>query len=200
GRRISKSVSMNSGACMGLKALSHSDSYTWAVENRRSSAAKSFPRDRSHFSLDSLDLHATDRYPDDSFPTESQYCTPPRMSRTLSIGRNLAAIAHERSHVEIIELHNDGKGLGFGIVGGQSTGVMVKTILPRGAAGRDERLRSGDQILRIGETELLGMNSEQVAQVLRNAGSKVKLLIARDDAKDNHLPSPVLSQLSGDDA
>ena len=31
--------------------------------------------------------------------------------------------------------------------------------------GQDKRLRSGDQILRIGDTDLLGMNSEQVAQV-----------------------------------
>lgn len=36
----------------------------------------------------------------------------------------------------MIELINDGKGLGFGIIGGRSTGVMVKTILPGGAAGR----------------------------------------------------------------
>ncbi|XP_059902897.1 multiple PDZ domain protein isoform X1 [Gadus macrocephalus] len=198
GRRISKSVSMNSGACVGLKALSHSDSYTWAVENRRSSTAKSFHRDGSHSSLDSLDLHCTDFYPEDSMPAESQFCTPPRISRTMSMGRNLAAIAHERRHVEIIELNNDGKGLGFGIVGGRSTGVMVKTILPGGAAGQDKRLCSGDQILRIGDTDLLGMNSEQVAQVLRNAGSQVKLLIARDDAKDNHLSSPVLSPRGAD--
>lgn len=36
----------------------------------------------------------------------------------------------------MIELINDGKGLGFGIIGGRSTGVMVKTILPGGAAGQ----------------------------------------------------------------
>ena len=36
----------------------------------------------------------------------------------------------------MIELSNDGKGLGFGIIGGRSTGVMVKTILPGGAAGQ----------------------------------------------------------------
>lgn len=43
---------------------------------------------------------------------------------------------HQKRHVEMIELNNDGKGLGFGIIGGRSTGVMVKTILPGGAAGR----------------------------------------------------------------
>lgn len=35
-----------------------------------------------------------------------------------------------------IELQNDGSGLGFGIVGGKSTGTMVKTILTDGVAGR----------------------------------------------------------------
>ncbi|XP_070770237.1 multiple PDZ domain protein [Enoplosus armatus] len=203
GKGISKSVSMNCGPCQGislsLKALSHSDSYTWAMENRRPSTARSVHRDGSMSSLGSQDLSFSDMYPDNCIHTESQYCTPPRISRTMSMGRNLSAIAHERRHVEMIELINDGKGLGFGIIGGRSTGVMVKTILPGGAAGQDKRLRGGDQILRIGDTDLAGMNSEQVAQVLRNAGTKVKLLIARDITKDNHLSSPVLSQDSLDD-
>uniref|UniRef100_A0A3Q1FXU0 Multiple PDZ domain crumbs cell polarity complex component n=1 Tax=Acanthochromis polyacanthus TaxID=80966 RepID=A0A3Q1FXU0_9TELE len=198
GKGLSKSVSMNCGPCQGaafgLKTLSHSDSYTWAMENRRPSTARSMHRDGSVSSLGSQDLSFSDIYPDNCIHTESQYCTPPRISRTMSMGRNLSAIAHERRHLEMIELTNDGKGLGFGIIGGRSTGVMVKTILPGGAAGRDNRLRSGDQILRIGDTDLVGMNSEQVAQVLRNAGSKVKLLIARDVTKDNHLSSPVRSQ------
>ena len=33
-----------------------------------------------------------------------------------------------------MELVNDGTGLGFGIVGGKTTGVIVKTILPGGIA------------------------------------------------------------------
>ncbi|XP_073322064.1 multiple PDZ domain protein [Pagrus major] len=200
GKGISKSVSMNCGPCQGMPlGLSHSDSYTWAIENRRPSTAQSANRDGSACSLGSPDLSYSDMYTDNCIHTESQYCTPPRISRTMSMGRNLSAIAHERRHVEMIELTNDGKGLGFGIIGGRSTGVMVKTILPGGAAGQDKRLRSGDQILRIGDTDLAGMSSEQVAQVLRNAGSKVKLLIARDIIKDNHVSSPVLSQDSLDD-
>ncbi|XP_034543586.1 multiple PDZ domain protein [Notolabrus celidotus] len=203
GKAVSKSVSLNCGPCqgvtLGLKTLSHSDSYTWAMENRRPSTARSHNKDSSISSLDSQDLSFSDFYSDNCIHAASQYCTPPRISRTMSMGRNLSAIAHERRHVEMIELNNDGKGLGFGIIGGRSTGVMVKTILPGGAAGQDKRLRSGDQILRIGDTDLAGMNSEQVAQVLRNAGSKVKLLIARDVTKDNHLSSPALGQDSLDD-
>lgn len=42
----------------------------------------------------------------------------------------------EWSQVEVIDLVNDGSGLGFGIIGGRSTGVVVKTILPGGVADR----------------------------------------------------------------
>ena len=42
----------------------------------------------------------------------------------------------EWTQVEVIDLMNDGSGLGFGIIGGKSTGVVVKTILPGGVADR----------------------------------------------------------------
>lgn len=42
----------------------------------------------------------------------------------------------EWAQVEVIELENDGSGLAFGIIGGRSTGVVVKTILPGGVADR----------------------------------------------------------------
>lgn len=61
----------------------------------------------------------------------------------------------EWSQVEAIHLVNDGTGLGFGIIGGRSTGVVVKTILPGGVADRQGRLKSGDHILQIsGESAL----------------------------------------------
>ncbi|XP_072443051.1 multiple PDZ domain protein isoform X5 [Chiloscyllium punctatum] len=92
--------------------------------------------------------------------------------------------------VETIELVNDGCGLGFGIVGGRTTGVIVKTILPGGVADLDGRLQSGDHILKIGDTDLLGMGSEQVAQVLRQCGNRVKLVIARGAAEDSLPAAP----------
>ena len=51
--------------------------------------------------------------------------------------------------VEVIELVNNGSGLGFGIIGGQQAGVIVKTILPDGVADQDGRLRPNDFILQI---------------------------------------------------
>ncbi|XP_065601565.1 multiple PDZ domain protein isoform X2 [Cyrtonyx montezumae] len=99
----------------------------------------------------------------------------PSAASTVSAHSNLV----HWQHVETIELVNDGSGLGFGIVGGKSTGVIVKTILPGGVADQHGRLCSGDHILKIGDTDLTGMSSEQVAQVLRQCGNRVKLVIAR---------------------
>ena len=46
-----------------------------------------------------------------------------------------------------MELHNDGSGLGFGIVGGRTTGVIIKTILPGGVADRVRSLRHNHLII-----------------------------------------------------
>ncbi|CAH1188432.1 unnamed protein product [Phyllotreta striolata] len=85
----------------------------------------------------------------------------------------------EWAQVEVIDLINDGTGLAFGIIGGRSTGVVVKTILPGGVADRDGRLQSGDHILQIGEVNLRGLGSEQVASVLRQCGVHVRMVVAR---------------------
>ncbi|XP_076440222.1 multiple PDZ domain protein-like isoform X9 [Babylonia areolata] len=83
------------------------------------------------------------------------------------------------TQLEVIDLINDGTGLGFGIIGGRSTGVVVKTILPGGVADLEGHLRSGDHILQIGDVNVRGMSSEQVALVLRQSGSHVRLIVAR---------------------
>ncbi|XP_048205795.1 multiple PDZ domain protein isoform X3 [Perognathus longimembris pacificus] len=105
----------------------------------------------------------------------------PRVSRSPSAASTISAHSNpvHWKHVEAIELVNDGSGLGFGIIGGKATGVIVKTILPGGVADQHGRLCSGDHILKIGDTDLAGMSSEQVAQVLRQCGNRVKLMIAR---------------------
>ncbi|XP_041840662.1 multiple PDZ domain protein-like isoform X5 [Melanotaenia boesemani] len=110
--------------------------------------------------------------------------TSPAVSRTPSAASTLSAKSSAWQHVETIELVNDGTGLGFGIVGGKTTGVIVKTILPGGIADQDGRLRSGDHILRIGDTDLYGMGSEQVAQVLRQCGNRVKLVVTRGPVEE----------------
>ena len=80
----------------------------------------------------------------------------------------------------MIELSSDGGGLGFGIVGGRSTGVVVKTILPAGPADKDGRLRTGDHLLQVGNINVHGMSSQQVATILRhqNAAS-IRIVVGR---------------------
>lgn len=88
-------------------------------------------------------------------------------------------LSTEWSQVEVIDLINDGSGLGFGIVGGRSTGVVIKSILPGGIADRDGRIQSGDHILQIGDVNLRGLGSDQVATVLRQCGPQVRMVVAR---------------------
>ncbi|KAJ8247757.1 hypothetical protein GJAV_G00249950 [Gymnothorax javanicus] len=77
-----------------------------------------------------------------------------------------------REKMEVIELQNSGTSLGFGIVGKKPKGVVVKTIVPGGVADKDGRLRSGDRILKIGDTDVSGMSSDQAAQVLQRPDTK----------------------------
>ncbi|XP_007647204.1 multiple PDZ domain protein isoform X2 [Cricetulus griseus] len=122
----------------------------------------------------------------------------PRISRSPSAASTVSAHSNpiHWQHVETIELVNDGSGLGFGIIGGKATGVIVKTILPGGVADQHGRLCSGDHILKIGDTDLAGMSSEQVAQVLRQCGNRVKLVIARGAVEETAAPSSLGITLS----
>uniref|UniRef100_A0A2K6GDQ0 Multiple PDZ domain crumbs cell polarity complex component n=1 Tax=Propithecus coquereli TaxID=379532 RepID=A0A2K6GDQ0_PROCO len=122
----------------------------------------------------------------------------PIVSRSPSAASTISAHSNpvHWQHVETIELVNDGSGLGFGIIGGKTTGVIVKTILPGGVADQHGRLCSGDHILKIGDTDLAGMSSEQVAQVLRQCGNRVKLMIARGAIEEHTTPTALGITLS----
>ncbi|XP_061834471.1 inaD-like protein isoform X2 [Nerophis lumbriciformis] len=99
--------------------------------------------------------------------------------------------AGQWGHVEEIQLVNDGSGLGFGIVGGKTAGVVVRTLLRDSVADRDGRLRTGDHILRIGATPTSGLTSDQVVKVLQACGSHVTMLIARDPwSQGTNAPPP----------
>ncbi|KAK0150742.1 InaD-like protein [Merluccius polli] len=92
-------------------------------------------------------------------------------------------------HVEEVELVNDGSGLGFGIVGGRTSGVVVRTLVPNSVADKDGRLRTGDHILRIGATPTGGLTSDQVVRVLQGCGSRVTMLIAREPRSQSPAPT-----------
>lgn len=96
-----------------------------------------------------------------------------------SPNNGIMVLSTEWSQVEVIDLINDGNGLGFILVGGRSTGVVIKALTPGGIAERDGRLQCGDHLLQIGDVNLRGFSSEQVATVLRQTGAQVRLIVAR---------------------
>ncbi|XP_039488897.1 patj homolog [Drosophila teissieri] len=113
----------------------------------------------------------------------------PRPQSQNSKGAGVADLyATDYAQIQAIELVNDGTGLGFGIIGARNSGVIVKTILPGGVADKDGRLRSGDHILQIGDVNLHEMVSEQVAAVLRQSGTHVRLVVARP--VEQSVPTP----------
>lgn len=60
---------------------------------------------------------------------------------------------------------------------------------------KDGRLKTGDHILKIGGTNVQGMTSEQVAQVLRNCGNSVRMLVARDPVGEISITPPTPAAL-----
>ena len=120
-----------------------------------------------------VDLIVARNYPEDVEPEEAPQPT------SVKAKDEDPGVPSDYCQVEEIELVNNGSGLGFGIIGGQKAGVIVKTILPDGVADRDGRLRPNDYILQINEHWLHGVGSEQVAVVLRGTGNHVRLVVAR---------------------
>ncbi|CAG9565740.1 unnamed protein product [Danaus chrysippus] len=105
--------------------------------------------------------------------------------------RKTMVLSTEWAQVEVVELTNDGNGLGFNLVGGRSTGVVIKYVLPGGIADKDGRLQSGDHVLQVGSINLRGFTSEQVAAVLRQTGPTVRLLVARPADPAAALRAPI---------
>lgn len=69
-------------------------------------------------------------------------------------------------------------GLGFNIVGGEGgEGIFISFILTGGPADLSGELRKGDQILSVNGTDLTQATHEQAAEILKNAGSQVAIIV-----------------------
>ncbi|EDV22983.1 uncharacterized protein TRIADDRAFT_27973, partial [Trichoplax adhaerens] len=121
-----------------------------------------------------------------------------RTLSTTSASSQLSANIQNRDgpkwrQLELITLYNDGSGLGCGIIGGRNAGVLVKSILKGLAADRDQRLRSGDQLLQIDDVALKGMSSEQVAGVFKQCTTTVNLIVSRKSSYEPPLDGRIHS-------
>ncbi|KAM6945995.1 partitioning defective 3 homolog B-like [Aplochiton taeniatus] len=87
-----------------------------------------------------------------------------------------------------IDLKKGSEGLGFTVVTRDSSlhgpgPILVKNILPRGAAVKDGRLQSGDRILEVNGVDISGVGQEDLVSMLRSTrqGDSVSLLVLRQE-------------------
>ncbi|MFT7818162.1 partitioning defective 3 homolog B-like [Arapaima gigas] len=87
-----------------------------------------------------------------------------------------------------INLKKGPEGLGFTVVTRDSTlhgagPILVKNILPRGAAVKDGRLQSGDWILEVNGVDITGHSQEELVTMLRSTkqGDSVSLVVVRQE-------------------
>ncbi|XP_060786167.1 partitioning defective 3 homolog B isoform X3 [Neoarius graeffei] len=87
-----------------------------------------------------------------------------------------------------IDLKKGPEGLGFTVVTRDSSvygpgPILVKNILPRGAAVKDGRLQSGDRILEVNGVDITGRTQEELVAMLRSTkqGDGVCLVVARHE-------------------
>ncbi|KAJ8350307.1 hypothetical protein SKAU_G00254370 [Synaphobranchus kaupii] len=87
-----------------------------------------------------------------------------------------------------VELRKGPEGLGFTVVTRDASvhgpgPILVKNILPRGAAVKDGRLKSGDRILEVNDVDFSGRTQDQLVAMLRSTrqGETVSLLVARQE-------------------
>ncbi|XP_049583325.1 partitioning defective 3 homolog B isoform X1 [Syngnathus scovelli] len=92
-----------------------------------------------------------------------------------------------------IDLKKGSEGLGFTVVTRDSSvhgpgPILVKNILPRGAAVKDGRLQSGDRILEVNGVDITGVGQEELVCMLRSTrhGESVCLVVLRQE--DMFLP------------
>ncbi|XP_037135846.1 partitioning defective 3 homolog isoform X1 [Syngnathus acus] len=126
----------------------------------------------------------------------------PSLQRRISSTQSSSSYAKRNGRRFTIQLKKGPEGLGFSITSRDvpiagSAPIVVKNILPRGAAIQDGRLKAGDRLLEVGGVDLNGKTQEEVVALLRAApmGGAVNLLVSRQE--DPRLPREV--QLGEDD-
>ncbi|KAM4609166.1 LOW QUALITY PROTEIN: partitioning defective 3 homolog B-like [Polymixia lowei] len=100
-----------------------------------------------------------------------------------------------------IDLKKGSEGLGFTVVTRDSSvhgpgPILVKNILPRGAAVKDGRLQSGDRILEVNGVDITGVGQEELVCMLRSTrqGESVCLVVLRQE--EMFLPREMKEEVS----
>ncbi|XP_032880246.1 partitioning defective 3 homolog B isoform X1 [Amblyraja radiata] len=110
-------------------------------------------------------------------------------SRKASSPTSIGGLGSKKQGKKIkIDLKKGSEGLGFTVVTRESSAhgpgpILVKNILPRGAAVKDGRLQTGDRILEVNGVDIMGKTQEELVGMLRSTkhGETVSLVVARQE-------------------
>ncbi|XP_034033265.1 partitioning defective 3 homolog B-like isoform X2 [Thalassophryne amazonica] len=154
------------------------------------------------------DLHSDKSSPTPPALTGSPSSTPRTYSRSPLAGKNpvlpgLSSLSNKKGGKRIkIDLKKGAEGLGFTVVTRDMTvhnpgPILVKNILPRGAAVKDGRLQPGDRILEVNGVDMTGRSQEELVAMLRSTrqGEMVSVVVARQD--DIFLPRELKDENAG---
>ncbi|CAJ1086915.1 partitioning defective 3 homolog B-like isoform X3 [Xyrichtys novacula] len=116
---------------------------------------------------------------------------------------SLANLTNKKGGKRIkIDLKKGPEGLGFTVVTRDSSvhgpgPILVKNILPRGAAIKDGRLQPGDRILEVNGVDMTGRSQEELVAMLRSTkqGESVSVVVARQE--DIFLPRELKGEEAG---
>ncbi|XP_069944954.1 protein lap4 isoform X4 [Cherax quadricarinatus] len=111
-------------------------------------------------------------------------------------GLQILSASQELSVHEVIIKKLVGERLGMNIKGGvqgspgnpldkSDEGVFISKVNSSGAVHRDGRLKVGQRVLEVNEHSLLGITHEEAVNVMRTAGSTIRLVVC--DGYDYHL-------------
>ena len=94
-------------------------------------------------------------------------------------------ISHRMAEI-YLELEQDSPGLGISIVGGSGSPsgdlpIIIKRVLSNSLAERDGRLKSGDELVAVNDTLLVGVAKDVAIETLSNLSGNVRLLVLQDD-------------------
>ncbi|CAF4504515.1 unnamed protein product, partial [Rotaria socialis] len=134
--------------------------------------------DLTRLSIELVVVATTTNYPHAAVGTSNndEHSCVPTLSTPFHVDMVLNTLW---TQIEVVELTNDGSGLGFGITGNKSTGVVIKAIVPGSIVDKDGRIHTGDHLFQINHVFVRGMSSEQVAGILRQSSQQVRLVVAR---------------------
>uniref|UniRef100_A0A673IDU8 Partitioning defective 3 homolog B-like n=1 Tax=Sinocyclocheilus rhinocerous TaxID=307959 RepID=A0A673IDU8_9TELE len=144
---------------------------------------------------------ATPSPPVSASPTLKDGSESPTPKKTPALV-TLVNMINKKSAKEMkIDLKKGTEGLGFTVVTRDSSlhgpgPIMVKSILPRGAAVKDGRLKSGDRILEVNGVDITGRTQEELVAMLRSTklGETVSLVVGR---QEEFLPRELKGEPSG---